>query len=39
MKKYFLFVTVVLLSLIGAPSTSAEIKRVEMKIAGYLCGN
>jgi hypothetical protein len=39
MKNYFLFVAVVLLSLFGASSTIAEVKRVEMRIGGYLCGN
>jgi hypothetical protein len=39
MRNYFLFVAVVLLSLVGTPSAIAEVKRVEMQIGGYLCGN
>lgn len=39
MKNSFLFVAVTLLLLVWVPSSIAEVKRVEVQIGGYLCGN
>jgi len=40
MKKYLLLVLIGQMLLFGgATTTKAEVKRVQMRIAGYLCGN
>ena len=40
MKKYTFLVLVSILVLVGTQFTArAEVKTVQMKIAGYLCGN
>jgi hypothetical protein len=40
MKRYLTLAMIGLMLLLGSATTSrAEVKRVEMHIAGYLCGN
>jgi hypothetical protein len=40
MKRYITFILTGWLLLVGGAATGqAEVKKVQMKIAGYLCGN
>ena len=37
--KFILVISAILLSIASAGAAMAQVKRVEMKIDGYLCGN
>lgn len=39
MKRFARFVTTLLMLITLVTAANAEVKRVQMKIAGYLCGN
>jgi hypothetical protein len=39
MKRFAKYLATLSLLLTLAPTADAEVKRVQMKIAGYLCGN